>query len=260
LFRSTTVTYFIYRNGLVIANTTLTNYTDLNLSPGTYNYSIIPIDAAGNIGSASTNQTATVTGGGPPSGPDFILIIILIIVGLAVVSIGTIAIRKRKPKPRAPSRPRPTLAVERPAEPKDVAEIRAKDKLRLEEALKEKSKEAAEKMGLRFFMVEEKTLAEEPEVALEVTEEPTITREVPKKEAKPADEVEKLLPKVVHFTFYCLTCVKWFGLTEYAKVDCPICNKPLKLSYYCPTCNHRFTVKEPGVFVCPRCKSTNLVP
>ena len=96
-----------------------------------------------------------------------------------------------------------------------------------------------------------------PEVTLELAEE---RKDSIGRDEKPAEKEELTKPKVVHFTFYCTTCKKWYGLKEYAQVDCPICNEHLKLSYYCPTCQKRYTVKEPKVYNCPRCKITKLTP
>ncbi|NVM28239.1 MAG: hypothetical protein HWN65_05315 [Candidatus Helarchaeota archaeon] len=250
---NTTVTYYIYRNGTSIGNTTLLSYLDSGLSPGTYIYYIIPVDAAGNAGPASANITVIISGVTPPG--DNTIIIIIIIVAIGAVAIGVITVQRRKKRPRP--RPRPSIRLE----PTRATIAPKESKTPLEAALKEKAEEAPKK--LPFFMIDEGKPAKEPEITIEVEEEAVKARKEvieAKKEAKPEISKERVLPKVVHFTFYCLTCKKWFGLQEYAKIDCPICKNPLKLSYACPNCKNRFTMKEPGVYNCPRCKTTKLVP
>ena len=54
---SNAVSYSIYRNGVLIANTTSTNYTDSNLSYGTYAYYVKSRDSYG----AASNPTQTIT-------------------------------------------------------------------------------------------------------------------------------------------------------------------------------------------------------
>ncbi|MHA1424813.1 MAG: hypothetical protein ACTSQI_02380, partial [Candidatus Helarchaeota archaeon] len=239
---NTAVTYLIYRNGSLIGNTQLLYYLDIGLNPATYVYQIIPIDAAGNTGPASAAIIVTISGAGGPSNNWWWIIIVI---GLAGASVSTFAIRRQR-KRRSTPRPRTPLVVEEPiAEKPEVAA-----KIKFEEALKVKVEEAPKKSGLRFFMLEGEKLLDEPEVMLTV-EEPRVTKPTapPKKEEKPQEP--KPQPKVVHFTFYCAKCKKWYGLKEYAQVNCPICQEPLKLAYECPICKKKFMVKEPGIYKCP---------
>ncbi|MHA1266707.1 MAG: hypothetical protein ACTSRS_15835, partial [Candidatus Helarchaeota archaeon] len=256
---NTTVTYLIYRNGILLTNTTLTAYMDLNLSPGTYNYTIVPIDAAGNIGPASVTQTVTISEG--PGAMDWLIIIIIIIIGVAAVTTATIAIRRRKrtipPRPRSRPSPEPEKA---PESKETVAKI--KPSPQLEEALRVRKTEAPKKLDLKFFLIEDEQspppeMGAEEEITLEVAQQaPPAPEGAPPSAPKP----EVVKPKIVHFTFYCTDCKKWYGLKEYTEVNCPICQKPLKLSYYCPTCQKRYTVSQPGTYHCPRCKTTKLIP
>jgi len=118
--------------------------------------------------------------------------------------------------------------------------------MRLEDILKEKTRKSPNKAGLGFFMLEDENLPEEPDVFLEVEEEKIEQKSIPQ-------------PKIIHFTFYCPSCKKWYGLKEFAQVECPICKEQLRLSYNCPNCEKRFMVKEPGIHKCPTCQ-TKLVP
>ena len=92
----TGVTYYVYRNGNLIGTTPATSYSDTNLAPGTYNYTIVPVDGAGNIGTGSANMTATVEG----APFDWIIILIIILAAgiIGVSSVITIS-RKRKRQP-----------------------------------------------------------------------------------------------------------------------------------------------------------------
>ena len=54
---SNAVSYFIYRNGLLVANTTSTTYTDSDLAYGTYAYYVKSVDSNG----AKSSPTATIT-------------------------------------------------------------------------------------------------------------------------------------------------------------------------------------------------------
>ncbi len=131
-------------------------------------------------------------------------------------------------------------------------------KIPLEEILKAKAKEAPKKLDLKFFTGEEENAAKEPEVVLEVEEKRKPSGKIGEKtKASEPTQVEeeqaKFKIKVTQFTFYCPTCKKWYGLKEFAVVECPVCQQELQLSYYCSTCKKRFMVKEPGMFNCPVC-------
>jgi hypothetical protein len=234
---ATGVTYYIYRNAILLNSTLLLSYTDTNLSQGTYEYTIVPVDGAGNIGEAAS-VSATVSEG--PS--NWILILILIIAAIACVSYIMIIRRKRK-KPvarRAPS------AVTAPAPKPPTAEPKVRA-LQLGEVLQQKAKAAPGKPQLQILTPEPKAVAAKAP--------PTIEKQ------KAVREEEKLTkPKTIQFTFFCLTCKKWYAMDEFAKVNCPQCQNPLKLSYLCPKCKKRFTVKEPGMYNCSICKDTKLVP
>ncbi len=261
---NTTITYYIYRNSINIGNETTLAFIDTVPSAGTYIYYIVPVDAAGNVGPQSTNQTVVVTGASPPGG-DLLIYFILIGVGLAALAVVVVATRRRKKAPRPQRRPLPREVIERPAVPKDTVskeEVLTKEegKALLEAALKEKSQETPKKVDLNFFLIEGEKEIEAPDVTLEVSEAQAKIPEMKKEVIKPEIKEEVTKPKMVHFTFYCTSCKKWYGLKEFAQVDCPVCNESLKLSYYCPTCEKRYTVKEPKVYNCPRCKTTKLVP
>ncbi len=246
---NTTVTYFIYRNGTIIGNTTTLSYLDSGLSPAVYLYNVIPVDAAGNVGPSSTTVTVTITTDG--SGDNWWWIIIVF--GIVGVSVSAVAIRRQR-KSRSPRPSREVAVVAQP--PADKSEVAAK--IKLEDALKGKAEGPPKKTGLGFFMIEDETLPEEPEIMMEAEEEPPVQPSAPSQ--KPAVTKEATpQPKVVHFTFYCPKCNKWYGLKEFAEVDCPICQEPLKLAYTCPTCKKKFMVKEPGMHKCPT-DGTQLIP
>ena len=240
---ATQITYLIYRNGLPIGNTTATTYTDLNLNPGTYNYTIVPRDAAGNIGPVSDTIFATITGGGPSNW----IIIVIIIIAAGIIGVSAIAISKRKRKKPA-TRPAARRPAARAAEVKPPATEPKIKAIELGEVLQQKAKPAPQaKPPLKFLAPEAKVAVEE---AL-----PTLEKQ------KPVKEEEKLAkPKTIQFTFFCPTCKNWYAMSEFAKVNCPQCKNPLKLSYLCPKCKKRFTVKEPGMYNCPVCKDTKLIP
>jgi hypothetical protein len=227
----TGVTYYIYRDGNFIGTTITTSYLDTNLDAGTYNYTIGPVDGAGNIGIRSANMTATVEG--TPWNTNYTLIIILV-VGIIGVSSVIIISRKRKSQParRAPqSRPPPSQPKPPTAEPTEEA-------VPLVEALKLKTK----KHVARTLPGTEAAGEKAPSIV----------------EKKEAEKVVK--PKTIRFTFYCNTCKKWYAMDEFAKINCPECQNPLKLSYLCPKCKKRFIIKEPGMYDCPMCKDTKLTP
>ena len=136
----------------------------------------------------------------------------------------------------------------------------------LDQVLKEKIRKAPKKLDLDFFLIEDKKMAVEPSVVLEVEEEieepPVLPKEearITKQEKKPPAPEEKVMPKTINFTFYCPTCKKWYGMKEFAQVNCPICHNPLRLSYYCLLCKKWFMVKAPGLHKCPTC-NTKLTP
>jgi len=226
----TGVTYYIYRDGNLIGSTLSTSYSYTNSASGTYNYTIVPVDGAGNIGIRSANITATVQGA--PWNSNLTLIIIIVVGIIGVASVITIS-RKRKrqparrtPQPPAPSQPKPPTA-----EPTEGA-------VPLVEALKLKTKKHTAKTPMILGATGEKV----PSI-VEKTEEEKVVK-----------------PKTVKFTFFCGTCKKWYAMDEFAKINCPECQNPLKLSYICPKCKKRYIVKEPGMYDCPVCKDTKLNP
>lgn len=56
--------YRVWRNGVLIASTTSTGYTDASLSSGSYTYYVTAFDAAGNVSAASNSVTITVQSNG----------------------------------------------------------------------------------------------------------------------------------------------------------------------------------------------------
>ena len=54
--------YRLTRNGVVRGTTTDTTFQDLGLAPGSYTYTVVAFDAAGNTSAASTSVVATVAG------------------------------------------------------------------------------------------------------------------------------------------------------------------------------------------------------
>ncbi|HUY01501.1 MAG TPA: hypothetical protein VMV49_18200, partial [Candidatus Deferrimicrobium sp.] len=291
----TLVTYYIYRNNQLISNTTLLGYIDANLSAGTYNYYILPIDAAGNVGFSSEIVTVSISGGGN----NLIMILIFIIIGIAAVSIGLVVVQRRKKSPTAPPRAPLSIEGEKIVAPKlPIGE--------LEESLEvpEEAHEPPTKIDTKMIPTETDSIFEKLMMALDTEEKPIAKPIVPKEvEKEPADEsiavkeseiiraerpiiaekieeaeeeieektegeikkeaeeiTEEEKPKVIKFTYYCSICKKWYSIEKFAVIDCPKCNNPLKLSYYCSNCKKRFMVKQPGTYVCPACKSTELIP
>ncbi len=92
----TSVSYYIYRNGILIGFTTSLSYLDSGLTPGTYNYYLIPIDSAGNLGPPSESK-AIVIPEPPPPFPWYLIILLIVIVAASVLA-GRFFVRKRKKK------------------------------------------------------------------------------------------------------------------------------------------------------------------
>ncbi|NHI92897.1 MAG: hypothetical protein EAX96_10385 [Candidatus Lokiarchaeota archaeon] len=94
----TNVTYIIYRNDVNIVNVTGLTYTDVGLSPGTYNYTVIVIDNAGNICKNATGKIVVISGSGGDNPWDnlWFFIIIILIICLGAVAIASIGITFRR--------------------------------------------------------------------------------------------------------------------------------------------------------------------
>ena len=62
------VTYIVYRDGVEIARTQNTTYTDISVTPHhTYTYHVVAVDAAGNESLPSRTSTVTIGGWAPPN-------------------------------------------------------------------------------------------------------------------------------------------------------------------------------------------------
>jgi DNA-directed RNA polymerase subunit RPC12/RpoP len=225
----TGVIYRVYRNGNLIVNTSSTSYLDTNLPPGTYNYTIVPEDGAGNRGISSAPMTAIVEGT-----PFDWIPILIIILAAGIVGVSIIAIQRKRKRQPARRLPQPSV----PSQPKPATAEPTKEAIPLIEALKLKTKKHTAKTPLIPGVAGEKI--------------PSIVEKM--------EEEKVVKPKTIKFTFFCSTCKKWYATDEFAKTNCPECQNPLKLSYLCPKCKKRFIVKEPGMYDCPICKDKKLVP
>jgi len=63
--------YKIYRNGVNIADTVNTRYTDYDLEPGTYSYYVKAFDASGNVSDVSNT---VVFDNQPPTAPENVFV------------------------------------------------------------------------------------------------------------------------------------------------------------------------------------------
>ena len=229
----TNITYLIFRNGINIANTTGTSYYDPNLSPGTYNYSIIAIDAAGNAGPISS-QMVVIEGE-----DDFlfeILLILLAVVG-SVVAVSVI-MRSRRKRRRPSARPESTLLLAAlPGKKAGAAEV----EIEVEKAI-EKAKEPAAEIE----KAPEEKRQEKKEIEGQVPKE-----ETPKQFLWRCEQCSNYFTTEIEGAFSCPTCEVQLQFVKQELPDAP------KSIYYClcPNCQVKYQYHIKGIIPCPKCRT-----
>ncbi|MHA1783978.1 MAG: beta strand repeat-containing protein, partial [Candidatus Helarchaeota archaeon] len=236
----TNVTYIILRNSVNIANTTSLTFTDVGLLPGTYNYTILVIDNAGNICAVAAQRMVQVGGGGS-SPPDYTLLIILIIIIIGAVGAigGTLFVKKRKSSSSESYFPPQKIKLEELIIPekkqvKPIAKVISGKPIKPKKRIIPPPKSVPTKSIQK--PIKPKSISSTPKIpAILAKTAPIKPKMVPTREKpiivrpKGAPPKPKPIVEDAGFVYHCEHCNKYFKVKKEGIYNCPNCHKFLKL-------------------------------
>ncbi|NHI94601.1 MAG: hypothetical protein EAX96_19070 [Candidatus Lokiarchaeota archaeon] len=246
---ATNVTYVIYRNGTNIANTTALTYTDSNLTPGVYNYTIVAIDSAGHFCTVAAQKIVTVgsTSAPPSSPPTFdwwiIIIIIIIIVGAVGVAGGIVVYKKRSGTSKTTYYPPEKIKLEDLIKPKDKGQKSAA-KATLDKTItpKQGAQTIPPPKGIPTKPTQ-KPIQTRTTPSIPSPKTPAILEKTPPAREKPIIVRPKITPEKPRVP-----------PQQTPSIEPKPAETPTDFIYICEHCNKYFKVNKQGIFTCPNCQ------